>query len=301
LSSFVYRTSGLVLSSPLVLPELAPDEAAPDVIVRWGAVPTTLETPRTTGVLHQARPGQLLLDIRGVARYLVEDGAHVTIDRASGASDAEVRLFLLNVVLAVLLHQRGGLLPLHASALGVPGGAALFAGFSGAGKSTLAAEFVRRGHPLLSDDIAPLRPVNGGVEVLPLFPRLNLWADSARHFGFTPESLPRVRPEEEKYSVPVAAPSTSTPLSVRAVYVLTPHSRPEVTVTPLEIADAFKVLLYRTAGLPFLEGLGLRPAHFQMVTRLAPLLPLKRLRRPFRPMCTAEMADVVLADLSTNV
>ncbi len=297
MSGFVYRTSGLVLSSPFVLPELAPAEAPPDVVFGWGAVPTALEMPRTVGVLHQARPGQFLFEIEGVARYLVEDGATVTIDRSPGASDEAVRLFLLNVVLAVLLQQRGGLLPLHAAALGVPGGAVLFAGFSGAGKSTLAAEFVRRGHPLLSDDIAPLRLVNGGIEVLPVFPRLNLWADSARHFGFTPEHLPRVRPEEEKYSVPVACPPTSTSLRVRAAYVLTPHGRPEVTLTPIETAEAFKVLLYRTAGMPFLEGLGLRQAHFQMVTRMAPLLALKRLRRPFSPMCAAEMADAVLADL----
>ncbi len=274
--------------------------AAPDVVVCFGAVPRTLESPRTVGVLHQAQPGRFLFQIEGVARYLVEDGTKVTIDRSPGASEAVVRLFLLNVILAVLLHQRGGLLPLHASALRVPGGAVLFVGFSGAGKSTLAAEFVRRGYPLLSDDLAPLRPVKGGAEVLPVFPRLNLWADAARHFGFNPDALQRVRPEEEKYSVPVACPATSASLPVRAIYVLTPHNRPEVTLTPVETAEAFKVLLYRTAGMPFLEGMGLRAAHFQLVTRLAPLLSFKRLRRPYSPMCATEMADVVLADLAAN-
>ena len=296
----VYRTCGMVLSSALALPELEPSEAFPDVAVSCGVVPRSLETPRKHGLIREARPGQLLFEIRGVARYLVEDGVRVTIDPSPGASESTVRLYFLNTVLAVLLHQRGGVLPLHASAVGVGGGAVLLAGRSGAGKSTLAAELVRRGCTLLSDDLAPLRQTDGRAEILPVFPRLSLWADAVRHFGFSPESLERVLPEVEWYGVPVAPPPTSRPLPVRAVYFLTPQDRQGLTLTPLGSVEKVEALLSRTVGMPFLDGMGLRAAHLGMVTRLSPLLSFKRLRRPTGPMCVAEIGDAILADLEVG-
>ncbi len=299
MTDFVYRTCGLVLSSALALPELEPAKGPPDVAVSWGAVPRSLEAPRTRGPFHEARPGQFLFEIAGVARYLVEGGIQVTIDPCSGASEATVRLFLLKAALAVLLHQRGDLLPLHASAVDVGGGAVVLTGKSGAGKSTLAAELVRRGCGLLSDDLAPLRPADGRAEVLPVFPRLNLWADAVRHFGSNTESLERVRPEVEQYGVPVAPPPTSKALPVRAVYILTPEERQGMTLTPIGPVEKLEALL-RAEGIPFLEGLGLRAAHLEMVTRLVPLLSFKRFRRPIGPMCVAAMGDALLADLEAG-
>jgi len=137
MTDFVYRTCGMVLSSALALPEFEPAEGLPDVVLTWGTVARSPETPRARGVFHGARPGQFLFEVAGVARYLVEGGTRVTIDPSPGTSEATVRLFLLNTVLVVLLHQRGDLLPLHASAVDVGGGAVLLTGSSGAGKSTL--------------------------------------------------------------------------------------------------------------------------------------------------------------------
>jgi len=300
MTDFVYRTCGMVLSSVLALPELESAEGPPDVAVSWGAVPRSLEAPRVRGLSHEARPGQFLFEIAGVARYIVEGGTRVTIEPFAGASEATVRLFLLNTVLAILLHQRGDLLPLHASAVDVGGGAVVLTGKSGAGKSTLAAELVRRGCGLLSDDLAPLRPADGRAEVLPVFPRLNLWADAVRHFGSNTESLERVRPEVEQYGVPVAPPPTSKALPVRAIYILIPEKREGLTLTPIGPIEKLQALLYRTAVMPFLEGLGLRAAHLEMVTRLVPLLSFKRFRRPIGPMCVAAMGDALLADLEAG-
>ena len=299
MTDFVYRTCGLVLSSALALPELEPAKGPPDVAFIWGSVPRSLEAPRTRGPFHAARPGQFLFEIAGVARYLVEGGSRVTIDPCPGASEATVRFVLLNTVLAVLLHQRGDLLPLHASAVDVGGGAVVLTGKSGAGKSTLAAELVRRGCGLLSDDLAPLRPADGRAEVLPVFPRLNLWADAVRHFGSNTEFLERVRPEVEQYGVPVAPPSKSKALPVCAIYILTPEERQEMTLTPIGPVEKLETL-FRTAGIRFLDGLGLRAAHLEMVARLVPLLSFKRFRRPIGPMCVAAMGDALLADLEAG-
>jgi hypothetical protein len=65
----------------------------------------------------------------------------------------------------LLFHHRlvreGGLF-VHACAVRLPGGAALFCGVSGAGKTTLARVFHRAGMRVLSDDRVALRPTPGG-------------------------------------------------------------------------------------------------------------------------------------------
>jgi len=65
----------------------------------------------------------------------------------------------------LLFHHRlvreGGLF-VHACAVRLPGGAALFCGVSGAGKTTLARVFHRAGVSVLSDDRVALRPTPGG-------------------------------------------------------------------------------------------------------------------------------------------
>ncbi len=51
-----YEAYGLHLHSELVLPDLLPAPARdPDVTIRYGEVPLSLETPLRQGVVYQAR------------------------------------------------------------------------------------------------------------------------------------------------------------------------------------------------------------------------------------------------------
>ena len=134
-----YTAYGLQIESQLALPELLPSTVrTTDVAIRYGAVPSSLDNPTGQGIVYQAKPGQLLLTLDGIANYLVSDGTEITIARAPGSRDDDVRLFLLGSAFGALLHQRS-VLPLHGSAVATPHGAAVFVGHSGYGKSTLAA------------------------------------------------------------------------------------------------------------------------------------------------------------------
>src|SRR5271165_534370 len=167
MSCFQYRAYGLSIDSDFALPELAPvgqtpwsaagalaglcaptrevgqgadcgpggPPHQPDVTIRAGSVSETLDQPYAVGVLYRAAPGRFLLSIPGIARYLALDGRMIVIDRAAGADDADVRVFLLASVFGALLHQRG-VLPLHGSAVAAGPGAVLFLGASVSGKST---------------------------------------------------------------------------------------------------------------------------------------------------------------------
>ena len=86
---------------------------------QFAPVVSTLEGATARGVLWHAAPGRFLLQVPDVARYLVSDGAVITIDRAPAARDEEVMRFLNLTPLAALLFQRGNL-AFHAASVSPP-------------------------------------------------------------------------------------------------------------------------------------------------------------------------------------
>ena len=122
MSRFPYIAYGLSIESEFEIPELASGaDGEPDIAIRAGSVPETLEQPYARGVLYQAAAGRFLLNVPRIARYLVADGSSIVIQQAAGAVDVDVRVFLLGSVFGALLHQRG-VLPLHGSAIAAPSG-----------------------------------------------------------------------------------------------------------------------------------------------------------------------------------
>jgi hypothetical protein len=151
----LYSCFDFRLQSELPLGELAlaeADDPRPVVTVREEAIAEFLPGGRPAGHGLQVADGEVLLEVTGTARYLVRGGTEILVDRAPGAAERNVRLFLLGSALGILCHQRG-LLPLHANAIVVDGGAYAFAGRSGQGKSTLAAHFQQAGYEVLCDDV----------------------------------------------------------------------------------------------------------------------------------------------------
>ena len=175
-----YRAHGLRIRSALALPfdplsDTEATEGTADVTVRFGPVPGTL--PAGAGRLvrtdmWQARPGVFLMQMEGVARYLIADGRDVRIEPLGGGH-ADIASFLVGMW-AVLLQQRG-VATLHAAAVRTPAGAVLLLGRSGSGKSSLAAALVERGHALLADDVTGLMLRDGQVVALPSFASMRLW------------------------------------------------------------------------------------------------------------------------------
>ncbi|TRZ84080.1 hypothetical protein D4R89_13920 [bacterium] len=90
-----------------------------DIQTCFAPVASTLEGATARGVLWQAARGRFLLDIPDVARYLVSDGAVITIDRAPDVRDEEMMRFLRMTPLAALFFQRGSL-AFHAAAASPP-------------------------------------------------------------------------------------------------------------------------------------------------------------------------------------
>ena len=130
-----------------------------DVTIRRGGVPTALPAPEAGGVVWQHAGRRTLLSPPCGVRFLIEDGRVVRYETERGATESDVRAFLLGSAWVVLGWQRG-LLPLHASSVARGPDLHAFSGGPGAGKSTLAAALARHGYALFTDDVLLLDPAS---------------------------------------------------------------------------------------------------------------------------------------------
>jgi hypothetical protein len=212
-----YWAFGLSIHADLSCPELPPHPhpaSDPDVTIRVLDREATALCPLPDR-RYEVQPGHFRLDIPGVARYSVEDGKRILIEPMANSTPEKIRLFLLGSTMGALLYQRG-LYPLHGSAVETPWGAMIFVGAQGAGKSTLAAEFLRQGYRLLSDDVCAVERTTDGLRILPALAQIRLCADAYQRLD-TPEGF---RFDVDKYVVPMGERYCPDPVPLRAIHVL---------------------------------------------------------------------------------
>jgi hypothetical protein len=217
-----YLVSGLAVSSDMALSGLIPlagSSTEPDVVIRGGPVPDSIEGATAGGPNWQLAGDRFLFRVPGVIRMLLTGGREIVYVAEGDEKPGEAAVFVSGTGFGILLHQRGRIV-LHASAVRVGGGAVLFCGPSGAGKSTLAAALVRAGHDLVTDDFCGITIDAGGVPwVAPDGRHLKLWQNAIERLALDGRRAGPVRPAVEKYYVePRAATAEALPLS--AIYVL---------------------------------------------------------------------------------
>jgi hypothetical protein len=274
-----YQAFGLDIASEIACPELASggSDGSQVRIVR-GAVPQQLDAPLASGVLYQAAADLLLLNIEDTARYLVRGGEEIVVDCAPDAEPEAVRLFLLGSAFGALLQQRG-MLTLHGSAVATPSGAAVFCGPSGQGKSTLAAAFHRRGFRILADDITAITVGSGRLQVVPAYPRIQLWADAVAGLGFDQGELRRARAKLHKYQLPVASGFSSQAVPLRAIYCLQPAGASVCKLSPIEGRRKIQALTLNTYRSQYLSPMKALPTHFRQVAAVAEQVRLVSIER----------------------
>jgi hypothetical protein len=240
-----------------------------------------------------------------VARFRIEAGREIIIDPAPGASERNLRVFLLGSAMGALLHQRG-LLPLHANAVASGGRAVAFVGRSGAGKSTLADWFAGRGDQVLCDDVCAVKlDESGAPAALPGVPRLRLWKDALERSGRTPDDYERSFDGHDKYDVPVPGARPERALPLAACYVLaggpTDEGDPVAAgIVRLGPAAAVEALVANTYRGSFVAKLGLTERHLHQCVALARRIPVFRACRRWGSGSFEEEAELLarhVADL----
>lgn len=230
--------------------------------------------------------------------------------------------YILGPVFGLVLRLRG-VTCLHASAVGFGDQGVVFVGSEGAGKSTTAAALAKRGHPVLSDDIAALatwtQTASPGSEVppsrasaatssgerfyvLPAYPHLCLWPDSADMVHGPHEQLPRLTPDWDKRRLILGTSGTtfaSRALPLAAIYLFADRAADSAPrVTPAPAKAALLSLVANTYANNLLDR-AMRAEEFAVLDRLVSTVPV-RLLTPHTDLAYIEqLCTVIYSDFQS--
>lgn len=169
----------------------------------------------------------------------------------------------------------------------------------------MAAALQMRGYRVLADDIcavdckaAALDADFRALTVLPAYPQLRLWADALEALGLRSDTLPRVRPQNEKYSLPLGEAFVTGPLPLHAVCLLTSHRTCGFSREPIPGAGKAKALLDSTYQRRFVGGMNLQSSHFELLTAVARVVRIQEITYPRYPCQLDVLVDLVEDDLT---
>lgn len=282
---YYYRVFGLRIKSALDLPMLngsavAPTEQA-DVKITFGTAPDEISDAITSQIGYAAKSDEFLLRFKNIpVKYHITKGNSIVIDRRGHEDWYFIRLFLLSAGFGALLHQRG-VIPLHAGGVIINGAAVLLSGQSGAGKSTTTAALQARGYTLIADDVAVIYNDADGLPIVqPGVPFVKLWKESFELLAQDVPTSGRIRPEVDKYFVPIEGMAASEQ-PIQRIYIL--EKSDEITqpiLKSLSSIEAVHHLRLGTYRYRYAVGLGVERDHFQIAFNLGRLGRVKHLTRP---------------------
>ena len=285
---YQYRAFGLNIESDFEIAQMLPAEFSPeecDVRVRCGDVSgDMIREPVRTYLDAKFGKDEMWTDLE-IADLYVGHGTDIILDRKSGKADDEglIQAYITGLAFGAIMHQRKQI-PMHGSCVQKDGRAILFTGVSGAGKSSIAAEAIRQGYRLVTDDVTPVSIKEGVVVAEPSFPQQKLWEDAVRRGGIGYKTDHRIYDENDrtKFAMNVDDDFLNDEVELCGVIQLIPkegkrEDRPLIDeVKGLERAVLMQLHTYRTYMLVDNES---RQRHFQSCADIAKKLKIAHLFR----------------------
>lgn len=299
---FSYLAYGLGIRSVLPLPELVAAETEvevteADVTIRLGRIdrlPLESSLSASESYFRATTQGMYIFS-EAIGAFLIQEGREIVVDPTPGVEERMLRLYLLGPALATLLQQRG-LLVLHASAVAVNGSAVAFLGWPGGGKSTTAAALHTRGHAIISDDVTAIQlepKASIGPAVLPGFPQLRLWSETAATLGYDVKLLPKINANFDKHELRLKNGFSKTPLPIKCVYVIAEGQAGQAhEIQRLEPREALVELIRHSYCARMLQETA--PSdHLRQCASLANQITVSRLQRQRSLAALSDLASLI--------
>lgn len=286
---YTYTAYNLNIQSELPLPELLPNNnrCEPDISIRLVDSQSLAQTISNRGDYFVGEVAQ-------VGSFSVGSGSEILVDPEPDVDTAFLRSILLGPIICILLRQRG-LLVLHGSSFAAQDEAVGFIGDSGWGKSTLVESFHSQGYRVLTDDVMVIDINADRPMVIPGFPQIKLWPDSASATGHDCDSLSPLHSKTVKRIHKLNQGFVEQALPLKRIYVL--DFSDDNQVIPLESQASFAHLVKHTRAVGLLTAPEFINAHFYQCSSLIKNVSICCLQRKRSLGKLQEVVDLVKADL----
>lgn len=212
-----------------------------DINIKFGKVPKEIEDSKIKSLWYEASSKEYLLKVEGIAKYYVKDGKSIIIDPSENSLEEDVRVFLLNSILAVALQQRGFFI-LHASAAVIHGKAVVFSGASNSGKTAIALSLYDKGYDLICDEICAIKIENGKAMVVAGIPQLNIWHNTLIKTKKDIKSYKPIRRGINKYEFNIKDRYYENPMEISNIFILNKHNNEEIIIEEIKGVEKFDSL-----------------------------------------------------------
>ena len=283
-----YNCFGLVIESALPIPQIAEvRDGKPDVRI----VPAKLR-----GIVDPEAPttaeGGCIIPTLTDTLFRVTGGNLIEADVCEEDTESNVAVYLMGSCMGAILVQRGFML-LHGSCVTDGKRSILITGDSGAGKSTLAAEFLKRGWKLLTDDVTCVFDRDGVPMVQSSYPSQKLWKDALDRYEREETDVHSLYfdADREKFGVHVADSffDGTAPLSMAVRLIPADHP---TGVSPIEGMAKVDQLMRNTYRMYFIEKHHMQ-RHFQRCVTLSTRIPMALAVRENGKDCAPVLYDMI--------
>ena len=286
---YIYTAYNLNIQSELSFPELKIKSGLwnPDVFIYLG-------NPKRLAQTTSNRGNHFIGEIAQVGRFLIREGCEILVDPDPDVDPAFLRSIILGPVICILLRQRGFLV-LHGSSFAANGEAVGFIGDSGWGKSTLVESFHAKGYEILTDDVMVVDQKSERYFVIPGFPQIKLWPDSASATGHDCNSLSPLHSKTVKRIHRLDRGFVEQALPLKRIYLL--DFGDDNRIISLKFQESFAHLVKHTRAVNLLTDPEFVNSHFYQCSNLVKNVSICRLQRRHSLTALPEVIKLVEEDL----
>ena len=291
----LYKAFGLVIQSCRPIPQLQELTGVPfDVQVVDRKLRDEID-PKAPRVGSQSNVVLTLSD----TIFRVTGGNLIEADVAEGDTEAYVGMYLMGSCMGAILIQRGFML-LHGSCVTDGIRSVLITGDSGSGKSTTAAEFLKRGWKLVTDDVTCVFEQDGIPMVRSSYPSQKLWQDAMENYEKTEQDVHSLYffQNREKYGISVADNFYDGVCLLSMVVRLLPADHP-TSLSPIEGMAKVDQLMRNTYRNYMIEKQH-RQRHFQRCVTLSTKIPMALAIRENGKDCAPVLYDMITKFMEEN-